>query len=90
MSISSITVLLQPFKVDPFTVKYFNKILLFSNSIYFLRTPLHDCINTVKITWYAFFSHISAIPLYILIKLVLLFALCILYKHSNLQIKITA
>ena len=37
-SICSITVLLQPFKVDPFTAKYFNKISFFSN-FYFHRTP---------------------------------------------------
>ena len=61
--------------------------------IYFLRTPfgprewacglgivyLHTC-----------FSNISAMPLYFLIKLVLLFPLCILYKQRNLQTKITA
>ena len=44
----------------------------------------------VKFIRYACFSHISAMPLYILMKLVLLFPLCILYKQSNLQTKITA
>ena len=34
-SIHIVTVLLQPFKVDPFTAKYFNKISFFSNSNYY-------------------------------------------------------
>ena len=38
-----------------------------------------------NIIWYACFSHISAMPLYILMKLVTLFTLCILYKQSDLQ-----
>ena len=38
--ISSFTFLLQPFKVDPFTAKYFTKISFFLILIhYFLRTP---------------------------------------------------
>ena len=37
---SSVTVLLQPFKVDPFTAKYYTKISFFLILIhYFLRTP---------------------------------------------------
>ena len=32
MSIHIVTVLLQPFKIDPFTTKYFTKISFFSNS----------------------------------------------------------
>ena len=44
--ISIVTALLQPFKVDPFTAKYFTKILFFLILIlmhYFLCTPFGPC-----------------------------------------------
>ena len=38
-----VTILPQPFKVDPFTAKYFNQILFFSNSLFSSHTLAWAC-----------------------------------------------
>ena len=69
-SICSVTVLLQPFKVDPFSAKYLNKIsffLILILIIYFLRTPFgpHEWACSLWISLFGIlFCHISAMPLY--------------------------
>ena len=59
--------------------------------IYFLCTPLAHMHEWACGLWISLFGIlVFLISLYFLMKLVLLFTLCILYKQSNLQAKITA
>ena len=66
--ISSFTVLLQPFKVDPFTAKYFTKISSFSNSLFFSHTLWPPWMDLRFVDWfiwcnYLFFLYLSHVLL---------------------------
>ena len=59
-SIGSVTVLLQPSKVDHFTAKYFNGLSYFSYNSYFLCTPLHGlAICSLTYSVYLLFSYLN-------------------------------
>ena len=86
-----VTVLIQPFKADPFTAKHFNKISFFSNSnsLFLLHTLAWLHKRSLNYLVCLFLLYLSYAFIF-LMKLLLLFTLCIRYKQSNLQAKITA
>ena len=66
----------------------YHNINLFLLILYFLHTPLHElAFNSLNYPL-CLFPHNSTMHLYILIKFMLLYILCILYLLKNLQAKI--
>ena len=83
-SIHGVTVLLQPFKVHPFTAKYFNNISLFSNSNFLFSSHTLEWLHNRSLNYLVclFLSYLSHVFIF-LMKLLLLFTLGIPYKQSK-------